>query len=79
MREGLAAKCATGAEIKVPYYLGVLAGALCQAGQRQEALALLADALARVERTDTSRYWTRIPTSRPDRTATELSALFCWP
>jgi tetratricopeptide (TPR) repeat protein len=51
MREGLAAKRATGAEIKVPYYLGLIADAQRRAGQREEALELLADALERVERT----------------------------
>ncbi len=51
MRRGLAAKRATGAEIKVPYYLGLLAAAETRAGRAREALPLLAEALARVERT----------------------------
>lgn len=33
MHDGLATKRATGAEIKVPYYLGLLADALRQAGE----------------------------------------------
>jgi predicted ATPase len=51
MRRGLAAKQATGAEIKVPYYLGLLAVAHMQTGCAPEALRLLAEAFARVERT----------------------------
>ena len=41
MRRGLAAKRATGAEIKVPYYLGLLAAAEVAAGRPIEALRLL--------------------------------------
>jgi class 3 adenylate cyclase/predicted ATPase len=51
MRQGLAAKRAGGAEIKVPYYLGVLADAYTQVGRAADALPLLIDALDRVERT----------------------------
>jgi predicted ATPase len=51
MQRGLAAKQATGAEIKVPYYLGLLAVAHMQTGRAPEALRLLAEAFARVERT----------------------------
>jgi predicted ATPase len=51
MRRGLAAKEATGAEIKVPFYLGLLASAYAEAGQPAEALPLLAEALNRLERT----------------------------
>lgn len=51
MQRGLATKQATGAELKVPYYLGLLATAHTLAGRVPEALALLAEALARVERT----------------------------
>jgi class 3 adenylate cyclase/predicted ATPase len=51
MRRGLAAKQATGAEIKVPYYLGLMAGLLGQSGLAGDALALVDDALARVEAT----------------------------
>jgi predicted ATPase len=48
MRRGLAAQQATGAHLKVPYYLGLIAG---QADRAAGALPLLAEALARVERT----------------------------
>jgi predicted ATPase len=51
MRRGLAAKQATGAQLKVPYYLGLMAGVLGGAGSGSEALALLDEALARVNRT----------------------------
>jgi predicted ATPase len=51
MRRGLAAKQATGAQLKVPYYLGLMAGVLGRAGSGSEALALLDEALARVNRT----------------------------
>jgi predicted ATPase/class 3 adenylate cyclase len=51
MHRGLAAKQAGGAQIKVPYYLGVLAAAHARAGRPLEALALLADALECVEET----------------------------
>jgi predicted ATPase len=51
MHQGLAAKRAGGAEIKVPYYLGVLADAYRQVGRATDALPLLTDALDRVEQT----------------------------
>jgi class 3 adenylate cyclase/predicted ATPase len=51
MRNGLAAKRATGAEVKVPYYLGLLGAAETAAGQLERALLLLADALETVRRT----------------------------
>jgi predicted ATPase len=51
MVHGLAAKRATGAEIKVPYYQGLLAVAHATAGRSADGLALLAEALGRVERT----------------------------
>ena len=56
MRRGLAAKRATGAEIKVPYYLGLLAAAQTRAGRPSEAPPLLAEALARVDRTGDRRF-----------------------
>jgi predicted ATPase len=56
MREGLAAKRATGAEIKVPYYFGLLAEAYRQTNQTTEALNLLSEALELVERTDERWY-----------------------
>ena len=46
----------TGAELKVPYYLGLLATAHTLAGRVPEALALLDEALAWVERTDERWY-----------------------
>jgi predicted ATPase len=52
MHRGLVLKRSTGAEIKVPYYLGVLGTAYARAGRPAEALPLLTDALDRVERTD---------------------------
>ena len=51
MHRGLAAKQAGGAEIKVPYYLGVLAAAYARARRPVEALPLLTDAFDRVEET----------------------------
>jgi predicted ATPase len=48
MRRGLAAKRATGAEIKVPYYLGLIAAA---DGRPTEAMPLLDGALGTVQRT----------------------------
>ena len=51
MRRGLAAKQATGAEIKVPYYLGLMAGQLGRMGRAADALALLDDAFTRVKAT----------------------------
>ena len=51
MRKGLQAKRALGAELKVPYYLGVMAG-LCSAAHRtDEAVELLDTALAKVGET----------------------------
>ncbi len=51
MRRGLAAKQAGGAEIKVPYYLGVLGAAYARARRPEEALPLLTNAFDRVEET----------------------------
>jgi predicted ATPase len=51
MRRGLAAKQATGAQLKVPYYLGLMAGVLGGADNGSEALSLLDEALTRVNRT----------------------------
>ena len=51
MHRGLAAKQAGGAEIKVPYYLGMLGAAYARAGRPVEALPLLTDAFERVEET----------------------------
>lgn len=51
MRQGLAAWKATGAEVGVPYYLALLAEAYGQAGQAEEGLSALAEALASVDNT----------------------------
>ena len=54
-----AAKRATGAEIKVPYYLGLLAEAETAAGRPTIALALLAEALDKLvnsRSSDLGRY-----------------------
>ena len=48
MREGLAAKRATGAEINVPYYLGLIAEAEGKARRAAEGRGVVAEALARV-------------------------------
>jgi hypothetical protein len=51
MRWGLAAKRATGAEIKVPYYFGLLAEAHRRANRIADGMSLLNEALELVERT----------------------------
>jgi predicted ATPase len=56
MHRGLAAKRATGAELKVPYYLGLLARAYAMVGRSSAALPLLAEALERVETTGERWY-----------------------
>ncbi|MFQ5813233.1 MAG: AAA family ATPase [Anaerolineae bacterium] len=56
MRQGLAAWQATGAEIGVPHYLALLAEAYGQAGQAEEGLSALAEALASVDNTG-QRSW----------------------
>jgi predicted ATPase len=56
MGDGLATKRATGAEIKVPYYLGLLAEAHTRINRTTEALNLLREALELAERTDERRY-----------------------
>src|SRR5262249_4059106 len=56
LRRGLAAKRATGADIKIPYYFGLLAEAHRRIGQTTEALNLLREALELVERTDERWY-----------------------
>ena len=50
MREGLAAYRATGALLAQPHFLGLLADTHARAGERSEALRLLAEALAIVDR-----------------------------
>jgi len=56
MRWGLAAKRATGAEIKVPYYFGLLAEAHRRANRIADGMSLLDEALELVERTDERWY-----------------------
>jgi len=56
MRWGLATKRATGAEIKVPYYLGLLAEAHGRANRIADGMSLLNEALELVERTDERWY-----------------------
>jgi predicted ATPase len=55
MRRGLAALRATGAGLRQPYYLGLLAEACGKAGRAEEGLALLAEALKLVD--DTGERW----------------------
>jgi class 3 adenylate cyclase/predicted ATPase len=56
MRHGLAALRATGASLRLPYYLVLLAEACGQTGQAVEGLTLLAEALAQAHKAGES--WT---------------------
>ena len=56
MRHGLAALRATGAALRLPYYLALLAEACGQTGQAAEGLTLLAEALAQAHKAGES--WT---------------------
>jgi predicted ATPase len=56
LRRGLAVKRATGADIKTPYYFGLLAEAHRRTGRTLEGMALLSEALELVERTDERWY-----------------------
>ena len=56
MQWGLATKRATGAEIKVPYYLGLLTEAHRRANRIEDGISLLNEALEIVERTDERWY-----------------------
>jgi predicted ATPase len=56
IRRGLAALRATGAALRLPYYLALLAEACGQTGQATEGLALLAEAVALVDTTG-ERWW----------------------
>jgi class 3 adenylate cyclase/predicted ATPase len=56
LRAGLAAMEATGAGLRRPYYLALLADALGGAGQPAEALAVVSEALAAVEQSG-ERWW----------------------
>jgi class 3 adenylate cyclase/predicted ATPase len=50
IREGVAAFRATGAEVMVPYFLGLLADAYRKSGQAEEGLSVLAEAQAVIDR-----------------------------
>jgi class 3 adenylate cyclase/predicted ATPase len=56
MRWGLTTKRATGAEIKVPYYLGLLAEAYRRANRIAAGMTLLNEALELIEQTDERWY-----------------------
>ena len=56
MRQGLTALRATGGEVGLPYYLALLAEACRKAGQAEEGLTLLAEALAKRTKRG-SRWW----------------------
>jgi predicted ATPase len=56
MRHGLTALRATGASLRLPYYLALLAEACGRTGQASEGLTLLAEALAQAHKTGES--WT---------------------
>jgi predicted ATPase len=51
MRQGIAARRATGAELQRPYYLALLAEAYGKAGQAEEGLSVLVEALTAVHKT----------------------------
>ena len=51
MRQGIAAWRATGAELQLPYYLALLMEAYGKAGQAEEGLRVLAEALTAVHKT----------------------------
>jgi predicted ATPase len=56
MREGVAAFRATGADVMVPYFLGLLVEAYGKAGQVREGLGALAEAQAIIDR-GRERWW----------------------
>jgi class 3 adenylate cyclase/predicted ATPase len=56
IRKGVAAMEATGARLRRPYYLALLADALGTAGQPDEAAAVVSDALSAVEASG-ERWW----------------------
>ena len=56
MRQGVAAFRATGADVMVPYFLGLLAEAYGKAGQVREGLGALAEAQAIIDR-GRERWW----------------------
>jgi predicted ATPase len=56
IRQGLAAWRATGLELLRPYFLALLAEACGKAGQSEEGLTVLAEALAQIDKTG-ERYY----------------------
>jgi predicted ATPase/DNA-binding winged helix-turn-helix (wHTH) protein len=50
IRRGIAAHQATGAAVLLPHFMGLLAGALCKAGQPAEGLLVLEEALGLADR-----------------------------
>jgi predicted ATPase len=56
MHQGLTAYRATGAEVRRPYYLALLAETYGKVGQPSKGLSVLAEALELVDRTD-ERWW----------------------
>jgi predicted ATPase len=56
MRQSLAALRATGAELRQPYYLAMLAETYGKGGQAEEGLNTLAEALAMVQKTGERFY-----------------------
>lgn len=56
MRQGIIAYRATGAELYLTYFLGILAEALIRAGKIAEAIEVLAEALELVEKTEQRFY-----------------------
>ena len=63
MRQGIAALRATAAEVRGPYYLGLLAEACGQAGQVEEGLRMLDEALALVDKS--GERWGEAELQRP--------------
>jgi predicted ATPase len=52
MRDGLEALRATGGQLRLPYYLSLMAESYGQAGQVEAGLSLLDEALSQVEKTE---------------------------
>src|SRR5262249_39306005 len=51
MRDGYASFCATGAQLRAPYYLALMAAVSLESGDPDEALRLIAEGRATAERT----------------------------
>ena len=56
LRASIDAFRASGARLRLPYYLGLLAGVLCRAGRAAEGLTVLDEALAEL-RSSNERWW----------------------